>query len=142
MGGAGGGVGGIRGAGLGAQSFGRNNQRGGGGGGFGQNGFGMNGNQGFNTGSSATPRVVRPQQRIAFEYTPRPQSQVQASVATQFTRLQGVQFQGVAVSMDEAGEVTLTGNVPTEDARKLAAVLARIEPGVRSVSNNLVVGTP
>jgi osmotically-inducible protein OsmY len=130
-GGRGSAVGGL--GGLGGQSFGRNSF--GGQNGFGQTGFGQNG---FNS-NTATQRVVRPQQRIAFEFQARPRAQVQSEISTRFTQLSGGQYAGVTVGLDEEGQARLSGTVPTEDARRLAEIMAGFEPGVRSVTNELSV---
>lgn len=98
----------------------------------------MNGGGGYGS-STSQQRVVRPRLESAFSYTPRPVQQVQTAVATQISRLPGPQFEGVTVLLDEKGEVTLRGHLATDGERKLAAAMARIEPGVRNVTNEITV---
>ena len=117
---------------------------------FGASGFGGRGSNrsgGFGGrggasqfGSNSRIRVFRPRQRIAFAYTKRPTSVINNSLHVRFDRLTVSRelFQGVTFQLAE-GKVTLRGEVDTETARKLAASLVRMEPGVRSVSNELVV---
>lgn len=45
----------------------------------------------------------------------------------------------VAVSMDDAGVVTLSGTVADASTGRLAANLVRLQPGVRKIRNQLVV---
>lgn len=99
------------------------------GGGFGGN---QNRRQGY---------IVRPQQRIAFEYPARSASEVGTSVRTQFTQIADRRetLGDVRVETGANGVVTLRGEVATEDARQLAAAVARLEPGVREVRNELTV---
>ena len=52
-------------------------------------------------------------------------------------RLTGIS--GVEAAISDEGVATLTGRVATEDARKLAEIYSRQEPGVRSVVNELRV---
>ena len=85
--------------------------------------------------------IVRPQQRIAFEYPARTTAEIGTSVRTQMTQIAGRResLRGVRVETGANGLVTLRGQVETEDARKLAAVMARLEPGVREVRNELTI---
>jgi osmotically-inducible protein OsmY len=98
--------------------------------------FGQFGNQ----NQQAVKGVLRPQQRINFQYTP-PATMV---VATQIgTRFQGLErmpaMRSINVSPTPNGVVILRGKVGSEDHKKLAAAMARLEPGVREVRNELVV---
>ena len=43
------------------------------------------------------------------------------------------------MDVGDNGVVTLRGNVPSEEAKRLAAALVRLEPGVRTVNNETVV---
>ncbi len=49
---------------------------------------------------------------------------------------------GVSVVAGEAGAVTLKGEVSSDSDRRKAERLIRLEPGVRSVVNELTVKTP
>jgi len=48
----------------------------------------------------------------------------------------------VEMQIDAEGVVTLRGTVESASARKLAEVMARLEPGVRKVVNELEVQPP
>jgi osmotically-inducible protein OsmY len=44
------------------------------------------------------------------------------------------------VVLDEQGAATLTGQVNSAETMRLAAIMVRLEPGVRSIKNELIVG--
>lgn len=104
-----------------------------------------NGQQNFTnsgSGSANAQRVVRPQLRVAFDY-PRPTAAgAEQALTIRFDKIsKRASFNDVKVDV-EGGKATLRGEVDTEDNRKLAAMLVAIEPGVRSVQNDLTVRTP
>jgi osmotically-inducible protein OsmY len=106
--------------------------------------FGSRGQDGFNQQSNfnqQSRRTIRPQQRIAFEYPQRGQEAIQTNLSAQFERLQTSrpELQAVEVVLGASNEVILRGQVQSEDDKKLAAMYARMEPGVRSVKNELTV---
>lgn len=121
------------------QNRGGNNR---GGGGQNQNllnllgGMGGGGNQG---GQTSTAPAIRPRQKVAFDYPQPSPTRIQASFQRQLTGISRrfPQFQDVDSTPGIAGEVVLTGTVPTERDAQLAANLARLEPGVRTVRNEL-----
>ena len=136
--------------------------RGGQGNGRGQNNNGGNGNNpnqnanggGFGGSTPVAPqRVIRPQQRVAFTYPSPPPAKTTASINNRFQTLASqiprgaanrgisnrMELKGVTVQTPVAGEVVLKGTVTTEDARKLAGIMAKLEPGVRSVRNDITV---
>ncbi len=96
---------------------------------------GNQGNQG-NTGRSNIKRA-RPQQKIAFTYPKANLAATQVQMSQRFQRMTGVT--GANASISDEGVATLTGVVTSDDTRKLAEALARLEPGVRSVVNELRV---
>jgi osmotically-inducible protein OsmY len=49
------------------------------------------------------------------------------------------QIKGLNVQVDDQGLATLTGQVESEAARRLAENLIRLEPGIRAVRNELTV---
>jgi len=122
----------------------QNNQRGGvnravqqqlNGGGFGgQNNFG-----GQNGGGASQQIVIRPQQRIAFDFPKPAADQIIGNTRTRFSKLASRQpaLAGVGIAMNAEGVAVLTGSVVSEDQRRLAEQLVRLEPGVRNVENNL-----
>jgi hypothetical protein len=111
----------------------RNNGRGRGGQNQNQNQAGANNNQ--------QQRTIRPQLVVGFT-PPAPTADV---VATRLsTRLQKIQrggFKGVTIEMDGRRAI-LRGEVSSDDDSRMAAMMARLEPGIRSVKNELVVKEP
>ncbi len=105
--------------------------------------FGGMGDDAFGGGNSGTNasgyRVPIPQQKVAFDYRDRPAPEVSQRLATQLDKAsQRLAIRGVALSVEE-GTVTLRGTVKSEGDRRLAEQLVRLEPGVRSVVNELEV---
>ncbi|MGQ0634311.1 MAG: BON domain-containing protein [Planctomycetaceae bacterium] len=99
-------------------------------------------------GGAAQQRQVRPQLRVAFDYKPRTTAQLDQSLNTRFEKLgkrfaERAAFQGVTVSVED-GVATLRGRVATEGDKRLAGMMARIEPGVRGVIDDdlLVTSAP
>jgi osmotically-inducible protein OsmY len=105
--------------------------------GQGQNGF----NQQNNFSNQQNRRTIRPQQKIAFQYPQRAQETIQTRLNTQFERLQTTrpELEGVEIVLAANNEVVLRGQVRTEEDKKLAAMYARMEPGVRSIKNELTI---
>ncbi len=105
--------------------------------------FNQLGNQGNTTNQGNTGRSniirARPQQRIAFTYPKANLVATQVQMSDRFQRMTGAS--GASASISDEGVVTLTGVVTSDDSRKLAEALARLEPGVRSVVNELKVDT-
>ena len=103
--------------------------------------FNQMGNQGNTTNQGNTGRSnlkrARPQQRIAFTYPKANLVATQVQMSERFQRMSGVS--GANASVSDEGVATLTGMVTSDDSRKLAEALARLEPGVRSVINELQV---
>ncbi|MFQ5735030.1 MAG: BON domain-containing protein [Planctomycetaceae bacterium] len=96
---------------------------------------------GARSGGSSSTTTLRPITRVAFRYPQRAMANVNVALRTRFTRLarRRPRFRGVNASLGGDGMVVLTGSVGSEDAKSLAANLARLEPGVRTVTNRLVV---
>lgn len=83
--------------------------------------------------------TLRPQQRVAFDYTLPTQAETQLSLESRFESVRtAAKIRRLDVSVAD-GVVTLRGTVDSEDSRKLATILARLEPGVSSVNDELVV---
>ena len=89
-----------------------------------------------NSGTTNVKRA-RPQQRISFEYPKANLVRTQVEMSQRFKRLKTVS--GADTSISDEGVAVLTGTVVNDDARKLAEALARLEPGLRSVNNQLQV---
>ena len=92
--------------------------------------------------SSASPRRVPVRLRLGFE-APSPQA------ATAMAGVGGISLQkflkdrpaltAVEISMNAAGTATLAGTVSEAAAKRLAANLIRLQPGVRQVINRIAV---
>jgi hypothetical protein len=93
-------------------------------------------------GAQRTQRIVRPRQEIAFSYPQRSTTTISASLNGRIERiaLRQPALRNVDVLVNEQGIATLRGRVDSEEIKKLAAIMARIEPGVRSIENELTVG--
>ncbi len=125
------------------------------------NAFGTGGNRGFggtqqfNPFQAAGQRVVgpsiQPSLRLGFEPPVRPAGQVSENLETRMQQVSArpgrlteikPELNGVKVNVASDGVVTLRGEVRSESARRLAANVIRIEPGVRKVINELTVVAP
>lgn len=87
--------------------------------------------------STSNVKRARPQQRISFQYPKANLARTQVELSQRFERLKTVS--GADTSISDEGVAVLTGTVANDEARKLAEALARLEPGVRSVDNQLQV---
>ena len=144
------------------QGFGQQQQQGNGNNNRTNNAFGGGGNRGFGgtqqfnpfqaAGQRPTGPSIQPSLRLGFQPPARPAGQVSENLETRMqqvsarpSRLTEIkpELNGVKVSVANDGVVTLRGEVTSESARRLAANVIRIEPGVRKVINELaVVPTP
>lgn len=105
-------------------------------------GRGQGGGGGFNQTQQSTRnlRVLRPQLRVAFSHPTLKADVVTSAVRVRLQSSQAVRkFPGVEASVDDKFQVTLTGTVESDEQRRLVAILAGFEPGVRSVKNELQV---
>jgi len=50
-------------------------------------------------------------------------------------------FAQITVRVDDDGKATLDGRVRSNATRELAEILVRLEPGVRSVQNDVIVAS-
>ena len=91
---------------------------------------------------TGTPRSIPTSLRIAFSY-PSPNSGsglVPASGhAINRVAIQRPEFRNVSVSVSNAGVAVLDGAVNNAAARRLAANLIRLRPGVRKVENRILI---
>jgi hypothetical protein len=86
-------------------------------------------------------RTIRPQLVVAFT-TPTPTAElVAARLSTRMKKVPKDGFKNVTVEMD-GRKAILRGEVSSEEDSRMAAMMARLEPGIRSVKNELVVKTP
>ena len=102
---------------------------------------GGNNRTGNRTGTGGTQRVIRPRLRIAFAYRKPSVSVAVTMLSSRFERLTSRRpsLSGVRIETGAEGEVTLQGTVNSAETRKLAEIMARMQPGVRKVHNELSV---
>jgi BON domain len=98
----------------------------------------------FGGGQGAAPQTrdaIRPVTVVAFNYPRHVVARVNTAVVARFARIaaRSPQLQGVSTSLSGNFEVVLTGTVDSESTKTLAENLARMEPGVQHVRNQLVV---
>lgn len=93
-------------------------------------------------GASST-RNFRPRYRVGFEYTPSA-SDVSVRTAATIGRLtsRNPALSGLEIVVDDAGMAEVRGTAPTAAARKLIENVVRLEPGVRQVTNLVVIAPP
>jgi hypothetical protein len=106
-------------------------------------GRGQNQNQNQMGGAgNQQQRTIRPQLVVAFS-APLPASDVMSSRLQ--TRLQNIKksspYEGVRVDID-GNKVILRGQVNSAQDARMASMIARLEPGVRKVENQLTVREP
>lgn len=103
---------------------------------------GQNGNGGNRQGSQQRERpIIRPRQVVAFSYPQPTRVEITSTLQTRFYRWmqQNPTMRGISVGVVADGVVVLRGEVPDEASGRLAAMLTRLEPGVREVRNELIV---
>lgn len=89
-------------------------------------------------------RTIRPRHLIAFSYESRSPSEISRLLSSQLQNIaeSNPEFAGITAEVGDDGQVTLAGYVRSTATRKLAEAVARLEPGVRSVKNELTVRVP
>jgi len=98
-------------------------------------------NRSSRSGNGSNLGTFRPQQKIAFAYVAPPTSAIGSVVTTRLDKIMSRtrQLRGLNLQINETGQVTLQGRVESAAARRLAENLVRLEPGVRSIRNELTV---
>ena len=103
---------------------------------------GQNRNQMNQAGGAAGTQQkssVRPQLLVAFDHPQSSPDETQLAITTRFGKLaNNEQFQGIQVETD-GDAVILRGAVDSPRTSRLAAILAKMEPGVKNVRNELTV---
>ncbi|MBI3863335.1 MAG: BON domain-containing protein [Planctomycetia bacterium] len=103
------------------------------------------GNQNNQTGTAAgsqQSRTIRPQLHVSIDYTKPSVTNATSNLAASFDKipshdaLKGVTFEA------DGSTIILRGSVDSDETRRLASALVRLEPGVRSVRNELTIGKP
>ena len=122
----------------GAQTGAGNRRVGGNRGGNNQNNM-MNNQQGQGGmgGAAKAPVVIRARQKIAFEHTAPHLPTVSVKLETRLNKMTALKSSNLNLSVGSAGELVLKGEVANSEQAKLAENLARLEPGVRTVRNEL-----
>ena len=91
---------------------------------------------------TGTPRSIPTSLRIAFSF-PSPTSGSGLAPASGFAiervALQRPEFRNVSISVSRGGVAVLDGAVNNAAARRLAANLIRLRPGVRNVENRILI---
>jgi hypothetical protein len=100
-------------------------------------------NMGGNNNANSLP-MVRPRQRVAFDYPVPKSDALQLTLKSQIERvaLRNPSLTNVMITTNPGGEVVLRGAVKSEADAKLATNLLRLEPGVRSVRSELTFPNP
>lgn len=94
---------------------------------------GMNGGGGANRQQV----VIRARQKIAFSHTAPDLPTVSTKLETRLNKMPALKSSKVNLSVSEKGVLILKGQVASAEQAKLAENLARLEPGVRAVQNEL-----
>ncbi len=122
-----------------------NRRAGGNRGGNGQNNFNnQQQQQGLGVGGGAARQgpQIRPRQRIAFEHTAPHLPTVSTGLEIRLNKMKALKSPSIKLSAEPAGVLVLKGEVASLSAAKLAENIARMEPGVRSVRNELTYPEP
>ena len=92
-------------------------------------------------GTRGRRRPIVPRHRIAFGFAPKQATAISSQLTTQLAKLSETNsdFANIQVQVEPGGRVKLQGQVPSNNTRKLVAILVRLEPGVRQVENELSV---
>ncbi|WP_373651514.1 BON domain-containing protein [Schlesneria sp. DSM 10557] len=80
---------------------------------------------------------IRPRQKVAFEHTPAHLPTVSTKLETKLNKMTSLKSSNVKLSVSPEGEVVLRGHVASAERAKVAEIIARQEPGVRKVRNEL-----
>lgn len=93
------------------------------------------------TGTRSRRTRIIPRHRIAFDFPAKQATAITDQLTMQLANLSEryPNFAHIKVLVESNGLVKLLGEVPTDSTRKLAAIIVGLEPGVRSVQNELKV---
>ncbi len=98
--------------------------------------------QGSNA-NSRPRRAIRPRQRVAFTPPQVDAATISASVRAGLERIPAVSNStapgSIDVTWNSEGALTLRGSVDTAGTKRLAEMMARLQPGVSRVQNELIV---
>jgi osmotically-inducible protein OsmY len=83
---------------------------------------------------------IRPRQRLGFDVTPRPAERIVSTVSTRIDKIALKKPALKLVNVELKGdEIVLSGKVKSINDSKLAENLLRLEPGVRTIRNELEI---
>ena len=105
----------------------------------------QNNNQQQTQQATGTPRAIKTTLRVGFAFPSAPQLIIAGRIANanvaSMERFvpRRPELNGIDVDLYPNGLAVLTGAVPNEETRRLAANLMRLQPGVRKIENQLVV---
>lgn len=99
-------------------------------------------NQDRNAANTPAQNII-PQMKLGFEAETVVTPQLPVAIQESLMKLPalGARANGVIAHADNAGVVTLSGHVRSENDRKLIETLVRMEPGVRGVRNELAIAS-
>lgn len=102
--------------------------------------------QGSDFGGNATNEKrtssIRPRQKIAFDYTPKSPVVVASTLTTRLGQIEKINPRLKGINIQVFGsEIVMTGTVEKAADKKLAETIMRMEPGVRTIRNDLEVAT-
>ena len=94
-----------------------------------------------NQSRKAAISPIRYQARIGFQFPRRNTKSLTTGLNAELFRLQALKpgYQSVRLTRRDNGVLVLTGSVPTTQARKLVEIYLNLEPGVKSIHNELRV---
>lgn len=108
--------------------------------GRGNNASQRNGGSSQNQQNERTTSTVRPRQKVAFDYNVKSPTVVATKMTTRLGKIsqKNPSLKNIQVLVD-GEQLVLSGKVETAEQSQLAANLLRLEPGVRSIRNELQV---
>ena len=105
----------------------------------------QNNNQQQTQQATGTPRTIKTTLRVGFVFPSAPQlttlgRMANANVASMNRFVpQRPELGGINVDLNSSGVAVLTGSTSSEESRRLAANLMRLQPGIRKIDNQIVV---
>ena len=90
-------------------------------------------------GAARQAPAIRPLQKVAFTHTAPHLPTVSTKLETRLNKMTAFKSpnRNLNLSVGKAGELVLKGQVASAEDAKLAENMARLEPGVRTVRNEL-----
>lgn len=92
-------------------------------------------------GANRQQVTIRARQKIAFTHTAPDLPTVSSKLETRLNKMPALKSSKVNLSVSDKGVLILKGEVASAEQAKLAENMARLEPGVRTVQNDLTYPT-